>query len=49
MPYKVKKGSGDRPWKIVNKNTGKEVGSSTTKSDAEASIRARYRGEHKKK
>jgi hypothetical protein len=44
VPYSIKyKPSGDgRPWKIVKKNTGKVVGSSKTRKDAEASIRARY-------
>jgi hypothetical protein len=49
MPYTIKyKPSGDaRPWKIINKETGKTVDSSKTKKDAEASIRARYAGEKK--
>lgn len=38
MPYTVRKGSGDRPWKIVKKDTGKVVGSSTSKKDAMISI-----------
>lgn len=42
MPYTVRKGTGEKPWKIVNKNTGKVVGSSKTKSNAQASVRARY-------
>ena len=33
-----------RPWKIWNKDKKKIVGSSKTKSNAEASIRARYMG-----
>jgi hypothetical protein len=41
MPYKVKKGSGERPYKVV-KPSGKVVGTSKTKEKAEASIRARY-------
>lgn len=41
MPVKVKKGSGSRPWKIVEVATGKVVGSSTTKAKAQASARAR--------
>jgi len=45
MPYKVVKRGGDRPWKILKH--GKVVGSSKTKADAEASIRARYSGEKK--
>ncbi|MFC1924255.1 hypothetical protein ACFLXA_02695 [Chloroflexota bacterium] len=48
MPYKVVKRSGEKPFKIVNKNTGKVVGSSTSKAKAEASVRARYAGEKKK-
>jgi len=47
MPYKIVKRGGARPYKIVNKNTGKVVGSSTSKAKAEASVRARYMGEHK--
>lgn len=42
MPYKVVKRSGEKPYKIVNKETGRVVGSSTSKSKAQASIRARY-------
>lgn len=45
MPYKIVKGTGKKPWKIVNKNTGKVVGSSETKAKAQASIRARYANE----
>lgn len=47
MPYKVVKRKGDRPWKIVNKNTGEVVGTSKTKKEAQASVRARYSGERK--
>jgi hypothetical protein len=42
MPYKVVKRSGERPWKIIKTTTGEVVGSSKTKEDAEASVRARY-------
>ncbi len=42
MPYSIKHGSGEKPWKIINRNTGKQVGSSTSKSKAEASVRARW-------
>jgi len=45
VPYTVKKGSGPRPWKIVRKDTGKVVGSSTSKAEAQASVRARYAAE----
>lgn len=41
MPVKVEKRTGAKPYKIVEKATGKVVGSSTTKADAEASARAR--------
>lgn len=43
MPYKVKKASGSRPYKITKH--GKVVGSSTSKSKAKASVRARYANE----
>jgi hypothetical protein len=49
MPYTIRKQSGPRPYKIVKPNTGKVVGSSVTKKDAEASIRARWAGEAKKR
>jgi hypothetical protein len=49
MPWKVVKRSGSRPWKIVKTTTGKVVGSSTTKAKAEASVRARYAAENKRK
>lgn len=42
MPYRIIKGKGAKPWKIVNKLTGKVVGSSETRAKAKASIRARY-------
>jgi hypothetical protein len=43
MPWKVvKKGKGERPWKIVKSDTGKVVGSSTSKARAQASVKARY-------
>jgi len=45
MPYKIEKRTGDRPWKIISKDTGKVVGSSVTKAQAQASIRARYANE----
>jgi len=48
MPWKVRKGTGSKPWKIVKTTTGKVVGSSTSKAKAQASIRARYKGESKK-
>ena len=43
MPWKVvKRGKGPKPFKIVNKNTGKTVGSSSSKAAAQRSVRARY-------
>lgn len=42
MPYDIKKGSGPRPWKIIKKDTGEVVGSSTSEASARASIRARH-------
>ena len=42
MPWSIKKGKGAKPYKIINTSTGKQVGSSTTRKDAQASIRARY-------
>ena len=41
MPYKVQKGKGKKPYKIVNKNTGRQVGSSKSKKKAQASARIR--------
>lgn len=41
MPVKVRKGSGAKPWKIVEVATGKVKGSSTTKAKAQASANAR--------
>ena len=46
MPYKIKKGTGAKPWKIIALETGKIVGSSTSKKKAEASARARLAGAH---
>jgi hypothetical protein len=53
MPYKIeyKKGhinsKGEpAPWVIINKDRNDIVGSSETKENAEASIRARLAGEH---
>ena len=44
MPWNIKKGNDGKPWKIVKKS-GKVVGSSTSKNNALASIRARYAAE----
>jgi len=48
MPYNVVKRKGAKPWKIVNKDTGKTVGSSKTKKAAEASVGFRMKS-HKRK
>ena len=47
MPYSVVKRKGKRPYKIVEKigSHTKTVGSSTSRKNAESSIRARYRAE----
>lgn len=47
MPYNIQKRSGPKPYKIINKQTGKVVGSSASKKQAEKSVRARYSGESK--
>ena len=49
MPYKVVKRSGKKPWKIINRNTGQVVGSSNSKSKAQASARARMAGHKQSK
>lgn len=41
MPVTVRKGKGARPWKIVEIETGRQVGSSATKAKAARS--AAYR------
>ena len=46
MPYRIVKRSGAKPWKIISKDTGKIVGSSTTKKNAERSAHARLAGAH---
>ena len=53
MPYKIEYREGHTnakgepaPWVIINKDRDEIVGSSETKENAEASIRARLAGEH---
>jgi hypothetical protein len=41
MPHTVRKGRGSKPWKVVDKNSGKQKGSSETKKKAQASARIR--------
>jgi hypothetical protein len=48
MPYRVEKRKGKRPYKIVNTETGKVVGSSTSREAAKSSIRARHAGKRRK-
>ena len=47
MPYIVKKGSGKRPFRIVNQKTGEVVGTSTTLKNAHGSIAHRMDAESK--
>lgn len=46
MPVKVVKRSGAKPYKVVEKATGKVVGSSTTRAKAQASANARNASRH---
>jgi len=46
MPVKIRKGSGAKPYKIVETATGKVKGSSTTKAKAQASANARNAARH---
>jgi len=46
MPVTVRKGSGSRPYKIVEKKTGKVVGTSTTKAKAQSAANARNAARH---
>lgn len=46
MPDKVVKRGGSRPYKIVEKATGKVKGSSTSRAKAESALRARAAGKH---
>ena len=46
MPVTVRKGSGAKPYKIVEKATGKVVGSSTTREKAQSSANARNAARH---
>lgn len=49
MPYEIeKRGDGPKPWKIIRKRDGKVVGSSSSKTQAQASVRARHAGERKR-
>lgn len=45
MPYNVRQEGGKRPYKIIKTTTGEVVGTSKTRADAQASIRARHANE----
>lgn len=49
MPWFVIKKGGPRPYRVIKRSTGEQVGSSKTKADADAMIRAMYAAEGKKK
>jgi len=49
MPSSVRKGKGKRPWKVVDKRTGKTVGTSKTKRNAKRSASARDASHKKRK
>jgi hypothetical protein len=51
MPYKVGKKTKTKGWPILKHENGKwsVIAHSKSKKSAQASIRARYWGEHKKK
>jgi len=51
MPYKVGKKTKTKGWQILENKKGKwkVIAHSNTSAKAQASIRARYWGEHKKK
>jgi hypothetical protein len=46
MPVKVVKRSGARPWKVIEVATGKVVGSSVSKANAQSSANARNAARH---
>lgn len=45
MPYAIRHEGGNRPYKIIKTTTGKVVGTSKNRADAQASIRARFASE----
>lgn len=47
MPYTIKKVKGKKPYRIINKETGKVVGSSSSMAKARASIGHRMSAESK--
>ncbi len=53
MPYRIEQREGNKnskgepaPWVIINEDRNEVVGSSKTKQNAEASVRARLAAEH---
>ena len=46
MPYDIVKRSGEKPWKIIKRETGEQVGESETRELAESSVKARLAGDH---
>jgi hypothetical protein len=46
MPYKLKHGKGERPWKIIRVADGKVVGTSVTKTKAIRAIGHRTNAEN---
>lgn len=46
MPYVIRRRGGKKPYKIVNRNTGKVVGSSTSRAKAQRSVNARNASHH---
>lgn len=48
MPYRIVKRKGSKPYKIINKQTGKIVGSSDARDKAERSIGYREAAEKEK-
>ena len=46
MPYEIKKSG--KKYAIINKDRGEVVGHSDTRAKAEASVRARLAGAHRK-
>lgn len=48
MPYEIVRRGGERPWKIIRTSDRKVVGTSKTRAEAVASVRARMRAEREK-
>lgn len=49
MPVTVRKGRGSRPWKIIEKSSGRIVGTSKTKKNAKISASHRNKAYRKKR